>query len=275
MDIELKDKIAIVTGASKGIGLATVRRLVDEGAQVVAVSRNRTAELDQLGDRVRHVAVDLAQPDGPADAVAATEREFGRIDAVINNAGGPPPGTRMPVFGFLGRTDADWLAMIEFNLLSAVRICRAAIPIMLAGGGGAIINVSSTHALVPSAVNVDYGAAKAALRNLSQALSEEFGPQGIRVNTVTPGPVLTPWWTDPGGAADVLAEQTGQSRDAVLEELAPQSMALTTGRLAHPEEVADSIAMLCSPLSGSTVGAELIIDGGMVKTCDPTSPDAP
>ncbi|HLT62359.1 MAG TPA: SDR family oxidoreductase [Microlunatus sp.] len=266
MDLELKDKIIIVTGASKGIGLATVHRLVGEGARVVAVSRGRSADLDGLEGRVRHVAVDLAQPDGPAEAVAATERAFGRVDAVINNAGGPPPGTRMPVFGFLGRDDADWQAMIEFNLLSVVRLCRAAIPLLLAGGGGSIVNVTSTHALVPSAVNVDYGAAKAALRNLSRALAEEFGPQGVRVNTVTPGPVLTPWWTEPGGAADVLAEQSGRSAEEVIEDLAPRSMALLSGRLARPEEVADAIALLCSPRSGSTVGAELVVDGGMVKT---------
>jgi NAD(P)-dependent dehydrogenase (short-subunit alcohol dehydrogenase family) len=266
MDLQLTDKIMIVTGASKGIGLATVARLVEEGARVVAVSRRRTPELDELGSLVTHVAADLAQPDGPDEVVAAAEREYGRIDAVINNAGGPPPGTTMPVFGFLDRSDDDWRSMIEFNLLSAVRLCRAAIPIMLRGGGGAIVNVTSTHAVVPSAVNVDYGAAKAALRNLTQALAEEFGPQGIRVNTVTPGPVLTPWWTDPGGAADVLAAQTGKSRDAVIEEMAPQAMALTTGRLARPEEIADSIALLCSPRSGSTMGAELVIDGGLVKT---------
>lgn len=266
MDLQLTDKIIIVTGASKGIGLATVARLVDEGARVVAVSRQRTPELDRLGSQVTHVAADLAQPDGPDEVVAAAEREYGRIDAVINNAGGPPPGTTMPVFGFLDRSDDDWRNMIEFNLLSAVRLCRAAIPIMLRGGGGAIVNVTSTHAIVPSAINVDYGAAKAALRNLTQALAEEFGPQGIRINSVTPGPVLTPWWTDPGGAVDVLAAQTGKSRDAVIEELAPQSMALTTGRLARPEEIADSIALLCSPRSGSTMGAELVIDGGLVKT---------
>ncbi|GAB3739380.1 SDR family NAD(P)-dependent oxidoreductase [Microlunatus parietis] len=266
MDLQLNDKIIIVTGASKGIGLATARRFAAEGARVVAVSRNPNSELAELGPRVQHVAVDLASADGPAELVEAVVREHGRIDAVINNAGGPPPGTRMPVFGFLGRTDRDWQSMIDFNLLSVVRLCRAAIPVMIDNGGGAIVNVSSTHAVVPSAVNVDYGAAKAALRNLTQALAEEFGPQGIRVNTVTPGPVLTPWWTDPGGAADVLAEQTGKTRDAVITELAPELMSLTTGRLAHPEEIADAIALLASPRSGSTIGAELVIDGGLVKT---------
>jgi NAD(P)-dependent dehydrogenase (short-subunit alcohol dehydrogenase family) len=265
MDLQLTDKIVIVTGASKGIGLATTALLVDEGARVVAVSRSTSPELDALGDHVLHVAADLAQPDAPDGVVATAVRRFGRIDAVVNNAGGPPPGTTMPVFGFLGRTDADWRAMLEFNLLSAVRMCRAAIPTML-NGGGAIVNVSSTHALVPSAVNVDYGASKAALRNLTQALAEEFGPLGIRVNGVCPGPVLTPWWTDPGGAADVLAAQFGTTRDDVISDAAPKMMALTTGRLADPEEVAAAIALLVSDRSASMSGTDIRVDGGLVKT---------
>src|ERR687894_2930027 len=104
--------------------------------------------------------------------------------------------------------------MLAFNLLSAVRACRAAVPLMLERGGGAIVNISSVHGRQPSSVNVDYGAAKAAMINLTKALSEEFGPQGIRVNGVCPGPVRTPWWTDEGGAADILAA-TPQSPSGV------------------------------------------------------------
>jgi NAD(P)-dependent dehydrogenase (short-subunit alcohol dehydrogenase family) len=266
MDLELTDRIAIVTGASKGIGLAVVRTLAAEGARVVAVSRRASPELEDLGESVVHVPADLAEPGAPADVVATTLERFGRLDILVNNAGGPPPGTSMPVFGFLDRDDASWRAMLEFNLLSAVRACRAAIPVMFDGGGGAIVNVTSTHARVPSAINVDYGAAKAALGNLTKALSEEFGPQGIRVNTVCPGPVLTPWWTEAGGAADVIAAQTGSDRDTVLTTLAPEMMTLTTGRLADPQEIADAIVLLCSPRSASTTGTEVRVDGGLVKS---------
>ena len=156
--------------------------------------------------------------------------------------------------------------MLDFNLLSAVRACRAAIPVLLERGGGAIVNVSSVHGRQPSAINVDYGAAKAAMINLTKALSEEFGPQGIRVNGVCPGPVRTPWWTDEGGAADILAAHTGTDREGVLTAVAPEMMKLTTGRLADPGEIAAAVAFLSSPLSASTTGTEMVVDSGMLKT---------
>jgi NAD(P)-dependent dehydrogenase (short-subunit alcohol dehydrogenase family) len=146
-----------------------------------------------------------------------------------------------------------------------VRASRAAIPLMLERGGGAIVNVSSGNARKPSPVNVDYGAAKAAMNNLTKALSEEFGPQGIRVNTVSPGPARTPWWTDDGGAADIFAAQAGTDRETVLTTVAPQAMGLVTGRLADPQEVADMVAFLASPRSASTTGADFVVDGGMLK----------
>jgi NAD(P)-dependent dehydrogenase (short-subunit alcohol dehydrogenase family) len=127
------------------------------------------------------------------------------------------------------------------------------------------VNVSSVHGRQPSGVNVDYGAAKAALSNLTKALAEEFGPQGIRVNGVCPGPVLTPWWTDEGGAADIFADHVGADREGVLTTVAPEMMQLTTGRLADPQEIADAVAFLASPRSASTVGTELLVDSGMLK----------
>jgi NAD(P)-dependent dehydrogenase (short-subunit alcohol dehydrogenase family) len=190
---------------------------------------------------------------------------FGGLDVLVNNAGGPPPGTSLPRFGFLPLTDDDWREMLEFNLLSAVRACRAAIPVMLERGGGAIVNISSVHGRQPSAVNVDYGAAKAAMINLTKALSEEFGSQGVRVNGVCPGPVKTPWWTDEGGAADILAGATGTDREAVLTTVAPEMMHLTTGRLAEPREIADTVAFLASPHAASTTGTEVVVDSGMMK----------
>jgi len=125
---------------------------------------------------------------------------------------------------------------------------------------------SSTHARQPSNVNVDYGAAKAGITNLSKALSEEFGPQGIRVNTVSPGPIRTPWWTEEGGAADVFAAQAGTDRDDVMDNVAPQMMNLTTGRLADPREIAAVVALLASPLSASTTGSDVVVDSRLLKT---------
>lgn len=266
MDLQLSGHVAVVTGASKGIGLAVARTLLEEGARVVAASRKSTAELDELaGADLVHISVDLMDPDAPDQVVARAVEAFGGLDILVNNAGGPPPGVRLPRFSFLTPSDADWRAMFEFNLFSAVRAIRAAIPLMLERGGGAIVNISSGHARQPSAINVDYGAAKAGINNLTKALSEEFGPQGIRVNTVSPGPVRTAWWSDEGGAADIIAAQAGTDRDSVMDNVAPEMMNLTTGRLADPREIADVVALLVSPRSASTTGAEFTVDSGWLK----------
>lgn len=266
MDLQLSGRTAVVTGASKGIGLAVTRTLLKEGARVVVASRRRSAELDALASAdLIHVCADLMDPAAPGQVVARAVEAFGGLDILINNAGGPPPGARLPRFSFLTPSDADWLAMFEFNLFSVVRAIRAAIPLMLERGGGAIVNISSGHARQPSAVNVDYGAAKAGMNSLTKSLSEEFGPQGIRVNTVSPGPVRTAWWTDEGGAADIMAAQTGTDRDSVMDRVAPEMMNLTTGRLADPQEIADVVALLVSPRSASTTGADFVVDCGWLK----------
>ena len=192
MDLQLDGRVAMVTGASQGIGLATALTLRAEGARVAAVSRSLSLELEAAMDHeLVHIPADLSTADGPASAVAATVARFGGLDVLVNNAGGPPPGVTMPRFSFDDLADDDWTAMLDFNLLSIVRAVRAALPHLLVNGGS-IVNVSSTHAHVPSGVNVDYGVAKAGVNNLTQALSEEFGPRGVRVNTVSPGPVRTP-----------------------------------------------------------------------------------
>ncbi|MEV0381873.1 SDR family oxidoreductase [Nonomuraea sp. NPDC050643] len=262
MDLQLSGRVAVVTGATKGIGLAVTHTLAEEGAHVVAVSRSRTGDLP---DKVVHVAADLMDPEAPARVMARAVEEFGGVDVLVNNAGGPPPGATLPRAGFMTPGDADWRAMFEFNLFSPVRMIRAAVPLLLERGGGAIVNVSSTLAKQPGAINVDYGAAKTALLALGKSLSEEYGPQGIRVNTVTPGATLTDWWTKPGGAAEVFATLAGSDRDSVISEVAPAMMKLATGRLVRPQEVADAIVLLASPRSGSTTGAEFVIDGGQLK----------
>jgi NAD(P)-dependent dehydrogenase (short-subunit alcohol dehydrogenase family) len=205
------------------------------------------------------------EPDAPGEVVRRATEEFEGLDILVNNVGGPPPGVTLPRFAFLEADDEEWQAVFELNLFAAVRACRAAIPHMLRRGGGSIINVSSGVAKQPGPLNHDYGAAKAALTNLSSALSEEFAPKGIRLNTVSPGPVLTPWWTEEGGAADVIAGVAGSDRDSVIEKVAPQTMNLSTGRLVEPQEVADVVALLASPRSASTTGADIAVDSGFLK----------
>ncbi|MGH2532905.1 MAG: SDR family NAD(P)-dependent oxidoreductase [Thermomicrobiales bacterium] len=265
MDLQLAGRAAVVTGASKGIGLAVTRTLLEEGARVVAASRTRTPELDALAGDLVHVAADFMDPDAPGEVMAHAVEAFGGLDILVNNAGGPPPGVKLPRFGFLTPTDDDWRVMFEFNLFATVRACRAAIPLLLERGGGAIVNISSGSARQPAPMNVDYGAAKAGIINLTKALSEEFGPRGIRVNTVSPGPVRTAWWTKEGGAADIIAAQAGADRESVMTKVAPEMMKLTTGRLVDPQEIADVVALLASPRSASTTGAEFAVDAGFLK----------
>ncbi|GAA2795136.1 SDR family oxidoreductase [Saccharopolyspora taberi] len=266
MDLNLSGKTAVVTGASKGIGLAVTRTLLAEGANVVAVSRKTTARLDELaGQNLLHFAADLMDPQAPGEAVARAVEVYGGVDVLVNNAGGPPPGVELPRGSFMDATDEDWRLMFEFNLFSAVRAIRAVIPVMLSGGGGSIVNVSSGNAHLPSPINVDYGAAKAGMNNLTKVLSEEYAPQGIRVNTVSPGPVRTEWWTDEGGVADKIAAQAGADRDSVMNAVVPELMKLSTGRMADPQEVADAVVLLASPRSASTTGAEFAVDSGFRK----------
>ncbi|MFE2286545.1 SDR family NAD(P)-dependent oxidoreductase [Streptomyces sp. NPDC059443] len=267
MDLQLSGRVAVVTGASKGIGLAVTRSLLEEGAKVVAVSRKNTPELEQLaGPDLLHFPADLMDPQAPADIIDRAVEHFGGLDILVNNAGGPPPGVSMPRTGFFDSSDDQWQSIFEFNLFSAVRAIRAAIPRMLERGGGSIINVSTGMARQPAPVNVEYSAAKAGLSNLTQSLSEEFGGQGIRVNTVSPGAVLTAWWTEEGGAADIIAGMAGSDRDSIMETIAPQMMGQVTGRLVAPQEVADAILLLASPRSASTTGADFAIDAGFLKT---------
>lgn len=264
MDLELKDNVALVTGASQGIGLAVTRTLLAEGARVVAVSRT-SGGLDALaGPTLVHVPADLMDPAAPERLVERAVAEFGGLDVLVNNAGGPPSGVTLPRSSFLDAGLDEWQAVFELNLFAVVRLVRAALPALLERGG-TIVNVSSANARQPAPLNVDYGAAKAALTNLTKALSAEYAPSGVRVNTVSPGPVRTHWWTKDGGAADVIASGAGVGRDDVMDQLAPEMMQLSTGRFADPQEVADVVALLASPRSGSTTGADFQVDSGMLK----------
>ncbi|MFJ8692036.1 SDR family NAD(P)-dependent oxidoreductase [Streptomyces roseolilacinus] len=267
MDLQLSDRVAVVTGASKGIGLAVTRSLLQEGAKVVAASRKMSPELERLqGPSLLHVSADLSLPEAPGQVIARAVEHFGGLDILVNNAGGPPPGVSMPRTGFFDSSDEQWRSVFEFNLFSAVRAIRSAIPRMLERGGGSIINVSTGLARQPSPINIEYGTAKAGLSNLTKALSEEFGSQGIRVNTVSPGAVLTAWWTEEGGVVDVIAGIADADRESVVQSIAPQMMGQVTGRLIDPQEVADAILVLASPRSASTTGSDYAVDAGFLKS---------
>ena len=260
------DRIAVVTGGSKGIGLSTVRTLRAEGARVVVASRKSSADLDALaGPGLVHLPVDLTDPAAPATVVAHAVDVFGGLDVLVNNAVGPPPGVSLPRFSFLPLTDDDWREMFEFNLFSAVRACGAAIPVMVERGGGAIVNVSSAVARQPGAVNVDYSAAKAAMTNLDQGPLRGVRPAGrARRHRL------------PGTGAHPVVDRRGRRRRRPRCRLRlrprgrhgagrPGDDGAAPGRLLDPQEVADVIALLASPRSASTTGADVLVDGGFHK----------
>ncbi|WP_027345771.1 oxidoreductase [Hamadaea tsunoensis] len=261
MDLQLTGKTAIVTGAGKGIGLAITKALAGEGVHVTAGARHVTPELAQLAadGRVHPVAVDLSTPDGPATLVAEATSATGGLDILVNNVGAVQPRTG----GFLSVTDDDWISTLTINLLAAVRTTRAALPVLLDRGAGTIVTVASVNSRLPDPLVIDYSAAKAALLSFSKALSKEVGPRGIRVNTVSPGPVSTSLWLGTEGVAATVARAGGGDPEAVARQAAGQS---ATGRFTRPEEVADLVLLLAGGRAGNVTGADFIIDGGLITS---------
>lgn len=258
MNLNLQGRTAVVTGASKGIGLAIVRALVAEGVSVVAGARAVSDELHNLvgAGQVRFVAVDLAQPEAAATLI---EQAGDSIDILVNNVGLASSRTG----GFLSVTDEDWVTSLNLNLLAAVRTTRAAIPVFLAAGGGVIVNVVSVNALLPDPAVIDYSAAKAALLNFGKSVSKEFGGRGIRVNSVSPGPVETDLWLGKTGVAETVSRATGISPADVA---AAAAAGAATGRFSHPSEIADLVLFLASDRAANVTGANVTVDGGLITT---------
>ncbi|MEV8453096.1 SDR family oxidoreductase [Streptomyces sp. NPDC052095] len=259
MDLELNGKTALVTGASRGIGLAVVRALTAEGVRVVAAARTPTPGLEAVGATL--VAVDLSDPTGAESLVTQATAELGGIDILVNNIGGGDGGLSG---GFLDLTDAQWAQVVDLNFFATVRVTRAAMPALLSARG-AIVNVSSMGARVPHGGPVAYTTAKAALTAFSKALVHEFGPKGVRVNTVSPGPVRTDMWESPTGYGAELAASMGIPQSDLLAGL-PTAMGMLIDRLVEPDEVAALVTYLVSPLAAATTGADHVIDGGAIKT---------
>ena len=261
MNLNLSGKVAVVTGASKGIGLAVTRMLAEEGARVIAGARG-TEPLEGI-DRVTPVAIDLTSPEAPDGLVRRAIADHGRVDVLVNNVG----ALRLRLDGFLGTSDAEFLWAMEMNFFIALRSIRAALPTMVEQGGGSIVSVASVNAFYhPDAAVLDYGAAKAALVNLTKALSQEFGPKGIRVNTVSPGPVETDLWLGEHGVAQTVAQASGTDAEIARAAIVAGMGGIPTGRFTMPEEVATLIVLLASERTGNVTGSNYIIDGGLIKT---------
>jgi NAD(P)-dependent dehydrogenase (short-subunit alcohol dehydrogenase family) len=261
MDLALEDKVAVVTGASKGIGLAVVRALADEGALVVAGARS-TDSLDGI-ERVTGVAVDLSRPEGPATLIARAVQEHGRVDVLVNNVG----AVRIRIDGFLGTSDEEFEWAMQMNFFINLRTTRAALAPMLEAGAGAIVNVASVNAFFqPDAGTIDYGAAKAAVVNLTKALAQEFGHRGVRVNAVSPGPVSTELWLGEHGVAETVAKASGVDAETARRQVVAGIGGFATDRFTTPEEVAALIVFLASARAGNITGSNYVIDGGLIKT---------
>jgi NAD(P)-dependent dehydrogenase (short-subunit alcohol dehydrogenase family) len=258
MAINLAGRTAVVTGGSKGIGLAVVRRLAASGARVITGAKSLSGEIEALthDKQVIFVEADLADPGGPARLVATAGD---RVDILVNNVG----SARARPGGFLSVTDGDWAASLTLNLMAAVRTTRAALPGMLAAGAGAIVMTCSVNARLPDPAVIDYSAAKAALAGFAKALSKEVGPRGVRVNTVSPGPVATDLWLGSDGVAATVSQATGTKPGDVQSQAAAASV---TGRFSQPAEVADLILYLASDQAANITGADFTIDGGLVPT---------
>lgn len=254
---EFQGKRALVTGGTKGMGLAIVKRLAESGATVLTTARSIPTNGDIAG--VRFVQADITKPEGTALLVKAVKEKLGGVDILINTVGGSstPPG------GALALTEEDWLETLNLNLLGSVRLDSALLPMMVEQGKGAIIHISSIQRKLPLyETTLAYAASKAALTTYSKGISKEFSPKGIRINTIAPGFIQTE-------AADRMIDRIATaagSREAALQELMSSLGGIPIGRPGLPEEVAELAAFLVSDRSASITGSEFTIDGGTVPT---------
>jgi 3-oxoacyl-[acyl-carrier protein] reductase len=262
MDLGLKNKVAIVLAASKGLGRASAAALAAEGAQVVIGARDgqllaETArQLQQeTGSRVLAVPTDVTRPADLEAIVEAARREFNGVDILVNNAGGPPPG-RFDAFD-----DAQWQSAFELNLLSAVRLIRLVLPSMRARGGGRIINIVSTSVKQPIDGLLLSNAIRPGVVGLAKTLSVELGPDNITVNNVCPGRILTNRIRQTGNFQSKL--QQGISEEEALRD-SVQDIPLK--RIGQPEELGALVAFLASQQASYITGTTIQVDGGLTRS---------
>ena len=253
---EFAGKRVLVSGGSKGLGRATVQRFVSGGARVMTAARNA---LDPI-EGVAFVEADLTTAGGGKALAEAAMNRLGGVDVLAHVLG----GSATPGGGFAALTDEHWLSELNLNLLAAVRLDRLLIPHMAERGSGAVIHVTSIQSVLPlPEATTAYASAKAALRTYSKSISKELGPKGVRVNSVSPGWIMTEASVD--FLKRLQATNGGTIEDArqlVLDSLG----GIPIGRAADPGEVADLIAFLASDRAAAIHGAEFVIDGGTVPT---------
>ncbi|MGO8950832.1 MAG: SDR family NAD(P)-dependent oxidoreductase [Ktedonobacterales bacterium] len=246
---DLTGRVALVTGGSRGIGLATATAFAGAGARVVVAARHQeeveaaARDLSLTGAQALGIAANISKAPEIASLVHTIEEAYGPIDILVNNA-----ATNVHFGPVLDADDGMWTKMVETNLLSAVRLCRLVVPGMRQRHSGKIINLASVAGIQPGVAQGVYGTLKAALIQLTKSLAQELGPDNIQVNAIAPGLIRTRF-------AQVLHE-TPDIR-TTIERSTP------LGRIGEPSEIAGAALYLASPASDFTTGAVLVVDGGM------------
>jgi 3-oxoacyl-[acyl-carrier protein] reductase len=262
MDASLAGRVAVVTGASKGIGWEIALELAEAGADVVICARGAerlaaaAEEVRRRGRAVEAVTADVATSAGTALVLERARARFGRVDILVNNAGKGSPKR------LLDLTDEDWRASLELNLLSAVRLSLGAVPLMRAQGGGRIVNIASRVGRQPDPWFAPYAAAKAALINFTKSLANAFSKEGILSNCVVPGLVRTEAVEE---AARASAAATGKSVEEVMAATL-RARPIPVGRMGEPADVAGLVVFLVSPRASWITGSTFTVDGGIVPT---------
>jgi 3-oxoacyl-[acyl-carrier protein] reductase len=261
MDLDLQGRVALVTGGSQGIGRSIALALAAEGADVVLVARRReplesvAKEIEAIGTAAHVIDADVATADGTTTAFAGAVERFGRVDILVNNAG---KGSPKPM---LELGDEDWLASIQLNLMSAVRLSVACVPLMQERGWGRLIHISSRVAREPDPYFAPYAAAKAALINFSKNLANGFSQHGVLSNCIVPGLIRSE-------AIDQAAEQSAAATGKTVDEVFAATLAkrpIPAGRLGEPTDVASLVALLASDRASWITGACFTVDGGIVR----------
>ncbi len=260
MDLALKDKVALVTAASKGLGKAAAFALAREGAKLCICSRSEAiydtaAQIYvETGADVLPVIADITRQEDVERVVQAALERFGQLDILVANAGGPPPGS------FFAFGPEDWEKAVQLTLMSVVRLCYAVVPHMVERGSGSIVAIQSYSVKLPIDNLILSNSIRMAVIGLMKSLANELGPKGIRVNTINPA------WTETERVTQLMTNRAAANRSSIEAEMTKITREVPLGRMGSPEEFGKTIAWLVSPAASFIHGHALLFDGGATKT---------
>jgi len=259
MDLGLKEKVALLTGASRGLGFAAAEALAKEGVDIAINSRDEKTlfragdKLAKYGTRVVSLPGDVTDPNQAEMLVGATIATLGKLDLLFTNAGGPPPGA------FESFTDEDWQHAIDLSFMSHVRLIRAALPLLRKSESAAVLTVTSISVKQPIPNLVLSNSIRAATIGLTKTLALELGEEGIRFNSILPS------WTDTERVKSLLSDRAKRKGTSLKDEIRVQNEQSPLGRMAKPEEFGKAAAFLLSPAASYITGVMLSVDGGTYK----------